>query len=611
MQFFQNKTALKRLKTYFTRSRKRGFWVLLSLFALILAIAPMQPVAGQMPIPLPASPSPAETPQPERPQLDYSRTEDLLHAPVKLDGQTLFRLAVNLKPEEPEVEAVKRLAQRIRSVESTLQEIVREDYNNPKQLEVVVRSVEQLPVLRATIDEQQWHLVTVTQPDTQLARQDLPLFDLAAVWRETLQTDLARALQERRPDAIATKTQQAGAIAAGTLLLSLLLFLFQKRAEARWKTLQEQSQNLEREAPSPEATPPKREFHLALPFYEIASNLPKLSLERQRSINRLIRQVLRWSNIALWYAAIVWILLLFPNTRQYGWLLLGKPLQVLGIWVFVTVVNKIDDLLIDRFMQEWVEFHSFGSTASQRRALRAPTFAAVVKGVTTFGIYAVGIFATASVLGIPIGSVLTVSALVGFAVTWGSQNLIKDTINGCLILLEDQYAVGDVIAVGEVAGLVEKMNLRITQLRNIEGELITIPNHAIEVVRNLSNGWSQVKFDIDIGYETDLDRAMALVAEVADTMYGESAWQDNILETPELLGVDRLDSSGVRISILLKTQPLKQWDVAREYRHRLKLAFDRAQIPMGMPQQSLWVKNYSSKENERRGEATGAVWQSN
>jgi small conductance mechanosensitive channel len=211
-------------------------------------------------------------------------------------------------------------------------------------------------------------------------------------------------------------------------------------------------------------------------------------------------------------------------------------------------------------------------------------------GVLFWG--SIGVMAAISTLGIEVNpALLTLAGIIGVGISLASQNLIKDVINGFLILLEDQYGVGDVVAIGEVSGFVENMNLRITQLRNAEGHLITIPNSSISVVQNLSKEWSRVDLSINVAYDANLDQALKVTEQVAQEMSRDPDWQSLILETPQLLGVENLDYSGATIRLWIKTQPLKQWEVAREYRRRLKLAFDQAGISIGIPQQSLWVSN--------------------
>jgi small conductance mechanosensitive channel len=186
-----------------------------------------------------------------------------------------------------------------------------------------------------------------------------------------------------------------------------------------------------------------------------------------------------------------------------------------------------------------------------------------------------------------LGPLLAGAGIIGLAISLASQNLLRDIINGFLILMEDQYGVGDVIVVDEVAGLVESMNLRITQLRNEEGRLITIPNSQIAIVQNLSKEWSRVDIMIPVSHTSDINEALELIEQVAEDMRDDPKWKALILEPPLLLGVDNLDHVGATVRIWIKTLPLKQWEVAREYRRRLKIAFDQSGVNIGVPQQSL------------------------
>uniref|UniRef100_A0ACD5GRU8 Mechanosensitive ion channel family protein n=1 Tax=Desertifilum tharense IPPAS B-1220 TaxID=1781255 RepID=A0ACD5GRU8_9CYAN len=163
-------------------------------------------------------------------------------------------------------------------------------------------------------------------------------------------------------------------------------------------------------------------------------------------------------------------------------------------------------------------------------ALRFSTFSQVFKGITAVTLGGVGILSILSVVGVNIGPLLAGVGILGLGISFAAQSLIKDTINGFFILLEDQYAVGDVIAVGTVSGLVENMNLRITQLRNAEGRLITVPNSEIAIVENLSKDWSRVDVAIDVSYGSDVDRALSIIDEVAQKMSKEPVWREKIID---------------------------------------------------------------------------------
>ncbi|MBE9169089.1 mechanosensitive ion channel [Pleurocapsales cyanobacterium LEGE 06147] len=170
--------------------------------------------------------------------------------------------------------------------------------------------------------------------------------------------------------------------------------------------------------------------------------------------------------------------------------------------------------------------------------------------------------------------------------------LLKDWVNGILIIFEDQYAVGDVVDFGAgTRGLVEYMSLRATKIRSAGGRLSNIPHNQIAIVHNLTKDWSRVDFTIEVAYITDITLAMETMKEVAQEMARDPQWQNDILEPVNLIGVSRVDRAGIEISMFIKTKRMRQWDVEREFRRRLKLTFDEKGICIGVPQQTLLFDN--------------------
>ena len=269
------------------------------------------------------------------------------------------------------------------------------------------------------------------------------------------------------------------------------------------------------------------------------------------------------------------------------------PVQLLGIVLVTGLANKLGAILIDYALQMWSEQEALKSTGFQRQAYRTPTFSVALKGLLTVLCLAAGFIWFLYELRVPMAPVLTGAGIIGFAFSLSAQNLIRDMINGVLILVEDQYTVGDVIAIDSVVGSVEFMDLRITQLRTPDGELVSVPNGTITMVRNLSNGWSRVNFEIEVSYETDIDKAMQVMEMVIEEMRLEPAWRERIIEPAEILGVDKLSHTGILIRVWIKTLPLEQWNISREFRRRLKRAFEAHNIPIGLPQQHLWIHNAS------------------
>ena len=151
----------------------------------------------------------------------------------------------------------------------------------------------------------------------------------------------------------------------------------------------------------------------------------------------------------------------------------------------------------------------------------------------------------------------------------------------------DRFAIGDVVKIGAFGGLVENMNLFNTQLRGSDGQLTTLPNSQIRTVENLTKDWSRVNFDIEVSSQENLRHVLEVVRLVAKNMSEDKKWSDYFLEPPEILGIDQVQSSGCLIRVWIKTQPLAQWSVGREFRLQIKEAFDREGINLGNPIQNV------------------------
>jgi small conductance mechanosensitive channel len=194
-------------------------------------------------------------------------------------------------------------------------------------------------------------------------------------------------------------------------------------------------------------------------------------------------------------------------------------------------------------------------------------------------------------------SLLTGAGLIGAALTFAFQNLLKDWINGILIITEDQYAVGDMLEFQGFIGIVENMSLRATQIRlGTDGRLITIPHNQILVAHNLSKDWSRVNFMIEVAYDTEVNSAIALMGEVAQKMAVDPQWQEDILEPVSVIGVNQVSHAGIELMMRITVKRLRQWDVEREFRRRLKLTFDEQGIQIGIPKQTLSFSDPDLKE---------------
>lgn len=502
------------------------------------------------------SPVQAQTPLPQNLQLPIpswplnGSQSNMVAGCIRLDGRCLFQVAA------PKSE----LPARIQDIQQRLENISNQYLqDDAAKLQVEIAKQNNLPVI--VVNDQP--VLTVTQPDANLQGADLDT--RAQKLRESLQEGLVRAKQEREPQFITRSSAIAGSLILGMVVASWSLGRWRKRSQIRL---------------SASASPPT-----AHPV------TTQLTQQQKGNLQEVQRRLYQLAQGGIWGGGGLIILGLFPYTRIVQVLALSAlqvPLLVGIVGLGTYLVIRLSYVLTDRFAAALASSYLLTPEASRRVQLRVSTISAVTKSITTLGCIGIGILVALTTLGVNIAPLLAGAGLVGVAVSLASQNLIKDAINGFLIIVEDQYAVGDVIAVGDVGGLVEYINLRITQVRDAEGRLITIPNSEIKIVANLSSNWSRADLNIPVAYDTDVDQALKLIDDVAQQMSRDPIWLQQILEAPQVLGVDNFGERGVIIRVWIKTQPLKQWDVAREFRRRLKVAFDEAGVPIPLPQQEIW-----------------------
>jgi small conductance mechanosensitive channel len=176
------------------------------------------------------------------------------------------------------------------------------------------------------------------------------------------------------------------------------------------------------------------------------------------------------------------------------------------------------------------------------------------------------------------------------ALGFGAQNLVKDFLSGVMMLLEDQYGVGDVIDMGEAAGVVEAVGLRITRLRSVDGTVWYVRNGEVIRVGNSSQDWARAVIDISVSYQAEPARVRELLAQVSHELAEDLEWERLILEEPEVWGVENLAADSVVVRLVVKTKPLEQWRVARELRERIKVRLDAEGIEIPFPQRTIWIR---------------------
>jgi small-conductance mechanosensitive channel len=248
---------------------------------------------------------------------------------------------------------------------------------------------------------------------------------------------------------------------------------------------------------------------------------------------------------------------------------------VLVAVVVIVVGRRLIASWHDRIERGWI-----ASDDHERReqGQRISTISGVVRLVISITVWIVVVLTVMAIWGIPMGPLVAVGATVGVAVGFGAQDFVRDVIAGFFVLLEDQYAVSDVVTIAGVTGSVEAVTLRTTVLRDLEGVQHHVPNGEVRVSSNYTTGFSRVVIDVPVSYDTDLDHAIEVILDEAEMMAADEAWSAVFIEAPTMLGVNELDESSVNIRVLLTTITEQRWDVKRAFLKRIKQRLDRESI---------------------------------
>jgi small-conductance mechanosensitive channel len=486
---------------------------------------------------------------------------------VRLDGYCVFRVAA------PRSE----LNTRVRLIETRLK-AVRDDYvPDPEaalDLQIRQRSPEDLPspeepdsIIQSDIPRRAPDIYLSVKPQIPARLMSVTRFDAslrgldeeaaATTLAEQIKDGLNRAREERQPRDLLRQL----AIAAVLLLNAAIVGWALQHWERRLRQLRQ---------------------ILKASLKERSQALHDFLEERQRW--NVTEAQLRFSQITrtvLWIGTLLLALNRFPYTRIVAVRAISTlniPLRLMPVVLGVYVSIRLSFALINRLTAALATRYEITPEINRRMQLRVQTISRVSRGIVTIIWLGVGGALALTAIGLNAAPLLAGAGIIGVALSLPAQSLIKDAINGFFIILEDQYAVGDVITVHGIRGLVENINLRITQIRDEEGRLVTIPNSEIGLVANHSSHWSQADIYIPISYHTDVDQVLALIVQVGQAMKASDRWQMAMLLEPEVLGVEDFGDRGLTIRVWIKTQPLKQWDVSREYRRRLKVALDSAGI---------------------------------
>jgi len=290
--------------------------------------------------------------------------------------------------------------------------------------------------------------------------------------------------------------------------------------------------------------------------------------------------------------------------------LIGNPLAIAFLVVLGLVLRFVFHRLVDRLVsraeggvlpQRMGRFsrrshpapseHSaaaYDLATQTRRVQRAKTMGDLLKSVITGVLVAVFGTMVLSQLGVDIAPIIASAGIIGIALGFGAQSLVKDFLSGVFMIFEDQYGVGDVVDLGEAVGTVEAVSLRVTRLRDLEGTVWYVPNGEILRVGNKSQNWSRTVIDVGVGYDEDLARVQRVLRDVARDLWEDEEFREVIIEEPEVTGVEALTPDAITVRVMVKTAPLEQWAIGRELRQRIKARFDHEGIEIPFPQRVVW-----------------------
>lgn len=258
-------------------------------------------------------------------------------------------------------------------------------------------------------------------------------------------------------------------------------------------------------------------------------------------------------------------------------------IRIIGVVVAAYIINLIAHKSIAKIVRRSVNGRHFKTSKDEQQ--REDTLISILSTTITIVIWVTAFLFILTALGIDITPVLASAGIAGVALGFGAQAIVKDFLAGLFILLENQYRVGDVLQINQgVSGVVEKITLRSTTLRDLEGRVHYIPNGNIEIATNMTLEYANVDLNISIAYDSDIDKVEKIINTVGEKLFEDETWKGVVLEPAQMLRVDSFDDSAITVKIVCKTAPIRQWDVKSEILRRIKKAFDKEGIEIPFPQ---------------------------
>ena len=258
-------------------------------------------------------------------------------------------------------------------------------------------------------------------------------------------------------------------------------------------------------------------------------------------------------------------------------------IMILAIWGIVRLIDRIFPRLVTTFVMSRSEYGEHEESEK-----RATTLSRVFTGGAQIIVILAGVFMILSKLSIPVGPVLAGFGVVGIAVGFGAQHLVRDLISGIFVIAENQYRTGDVVTIAGTSGLVEDINLRRTILRDLEGTVHVVPNGEISVSANRTKNYSRVVLDVGVAYKENLERVIIILNQIGNELSADPVFGLNIIKAPQVLRIQSFDDSCITIRMLGDCKPMKQWNLRSELIRRIKARFDIEGIEIPFPHQTIY-----------------------
>ena len=268
--------------------------------------------------------------------------------------------------------------------------------------------------------------------------------------------------------------------------------------------------------------------------------------------------------------------------------LLFTSLRVLAIFFLVYMLSRFIKRILDRWAASLVQKSQKAGLTPSETHKRADTLVKLLRQGMLISIWVIAILVILREMGFEIAPILAGAGILGLAVGFGAQNLVRDIISGFFIIMENQVRVGDVTVINGTGGLVEALNFRTIVLRDLHGTLHVFPNGTISTLSNMTHQWSAYVFDLPVAYKEDTDRVVKIIEQIGLDLKEDAYFGPLMLDNLEIFGVDKFADSGVVIRGRIKTRPIKQWEVGRQFLRRVKKTFDSEGVEIPFPHRSIY-----------------------